>query len=86
MGALVDNVTKGLCRLGAHSVKVWNYRQDDVCTQDGECQRCEATLDQVEHLFYWLEWDYDSQGPLTHVTDRCTRCNERASIGDVGDS
>ena len=38
MGVLAGKV---LCRLRVHSVDVWEYRQNAVCTQYGTC-RCAA--------------------------------------------
>ncbi len=39
---------KGLCSLGVHSVSVWEYLQEGVCTQDGVCRRCNAKCEQIE--------------------------------------
>ena len=74
-------IGKRLCRLGVHTVKVWNYRRDGVCTQDGICQRCTTEFDRVEHVFHKLVWDYIRKRPLMTETDRCTRCHELPSDG-----
>ncbi len=46
MGVLAGKV---LCRLRVHSVDVWEYRQNAVCTQYGTCRWCGALREQVKH-------------------------------------
>ena len=48
MGVLAGKV---LCRLRVHSVDVWEYRQNAVCTQYGTCRWCGALREQVKHEY-----------------------------------
>jgi len=48
MGMLAGKV---LCRLRVHSVDVWEYRQNAVCTQYGTCRWSGALREQVKHEY-----------------------------------
>ena len=66
MGVLAGKV---LCRLRVHSVDVWEYRQNAVCTQYGTCRWCGALREQVKH-------EYPRRGGKVARTT-CTRCKRR---------
>ena len=48
MGVLAGKV---LCRLRVHSVDVWEYRQNAVCTQYGTCRWCGTLREEVNHEY-----------------------------------
>ena len=71
-------VGKGLCTLGLHSVNLWEYRQEGVCTQNGVCKRCGAERDRTEHAFYIPHYDMEGRRMGSTPGDTCLRCNEPA--------